>query len=896
MPPLRRILLLPWFLGGGDVPARDHELPTALAPFEVTGSRLRQPTPEPLLPLARFERADLERSGHATFTEFLQALPWNSGNLNTPANAVALSAAQTTVNLRGLGANNTLLLLNGRRVPLFGQADGSTLSADIGSLPSAAIESVEVLRESASALYGSDAVAGVVNVRLRPSFSGALARVSYHQFMDTDWSRRTASLTWGLARPGISLLAVVDYAAANDVRFGDRPVSRTEDLRGVGGRDLRQNFGWPGQVLIPPDLATAPASTRGAFASPGAIAGGVVTLAGPTRTVRAGDFVRLPVNLTGGRPTPGDTQNNFDRAPATTLLPAEETSGVYFQVEHALLPAVAAFAEVGWRRRVITTSLHPTPVGTDLESGPGVGDGPGGAILFPRTNPFNPFGADLTTVRFQLVELGPRIREFTNETPRGLLGLRGRAGATWSWEAAALYAHNAVAEDTRNYILDTDVQAGLAGRAGGFLNPFGPSDPGVVDRLRTSLHARQTFRLRQADVRASGEVRNLPAGALRAALGAETRREDYRGEPSALAARGAYAAWSALNRQNAGRDIHAAFAEAAVPLPARLDARLAARAERYSDFGTTIQPTYTLTWRPLPGLAVRAARSAAFKAPELLDLYASQTESYTVVDDPRRPDLGSYAVRYRAGGNPDLQPERSIGWNLGAGWQLPGQSGLAFEATAWRLAKEGLVSSLGPTFLVRQELAPDFPTASRLVRGAPDAAGRPGLLLLINDVRGNVDRVLAAGWDLGLRWRTLRSARGELQVHAHASRLRHLRYESRTGGVLERAGANTVPEWRGQAGAAWHHSSWEAAGSVDWIGHHDGDGVNFSGGSITQHARAFVHLHFARALPREMRVMIGVSNVFDTDPPINFASNRGYTTGTYSNQGRGYSIALEKKY
>lgn len=869
--------------------------PTVLEPFTVTGSRIEQSGGATSIPVRRFSADDIAVSGQATVAGFLRSMPWNSSGNYSPANAVGLNAAQTAVNLRGLGASNTLVLLNGRRVALFGQPDGSTLSADIGNLPAAAIESIEVLRESASALYGSDAIAGVVNVRLRENYRGTHAAASYRQFFDTDWSRRTAALTFGATRGATSVLVVLDHAAANDVRFSDRPVSQTEDRRRFGGLDLRQNFGWPGQVFIPTDLASAPPAARGGFATVGAVSDGVVTIGAPTATPLPADFVRLPVNVTDGRPTPGDSQNNFDRAPYTSMLPAEEMWGAYVRLKQELGPEVDAFCELGWRHRVLTTSIHPTPAGTSLESASGVGDGPGGAIIFPAGNPYNPFGADLPLLLFQLVELGPRIRQFTNDVPRVLAGVEGRSGA-WRWEAAALYSGNSLAEDTRNYITDADLQAGLSGRLGGYLNPFGPSDDGVVDRARASLHVRQECRMSLADVHASGPLASLPAGPLRAAFGAEARHDDFRSEPDELAARGGYVAWSAINRQQAARDVRAVFAEFQIPLTRQLEGRLAARWEEYSDFGRTAKPTFALAWKPLPWLTLRASRSAAFKAPELLDLHAGQTETYGLAVDPLRPDLATYTVRYRTGGNPDLQPEDSVSWQSGLSLAVPGLPGLEVGASWWQIDKAHMVGALGLPFLVQHERDPAFPTADRIVRAPADSAGRPGQIVLVNDTKGNFDNVTVSGWDFDLAWSRRFEGVGELRASLGASWLRQWRFASRTTGTSERAGSDGYPEWRAQAAVGCVRAPWSASLAADFIGRHEGGGVNYAGGPVGQSPRAFLHLRLSRAMARRTQVALTISNLLDTDPPVELTSSRGYNPLVYDNYGRAFALSIERDF
>jgi iron complex outermembrane receptor protein len=872
-----------------------------LEPFEVTGSRIKRIDLDGPQPLVRFTAAELAVSGQPSIGDFLRQLPWNTGYAPSQSNVTFLNAAQTGINLRGLGANNTLILLDGHRLPLFPQADGSSLWFDVGNLPVAAVEAVEILKDGASSLYGSDAAAGVINVRLKRSFRGARVTTTYRQFEKTDWSRRELGLVAGAARGGTSVLLAVDYAANNDVRFGDRPVSRSEDLRWAGGPDLRSNYAFPAHADLPAKTPGAPAAVQ---ALPDSLAGqrvglgrsvnGVVTASGPTRTLRVADFVAMGPAVVQGRPVAGDSRSAFERAPYTSFLPEEQTVGLMLNLNHRWSDRLEAFGETGWSRRRTTTTLHPTPVPMPTESASRVGDGPGGAIIFPASSPFNPFGIDLTNVPFSLVELGPRQRVFTNEVPRARLGLRGRLGRTWDWETGAAWTENEVREDTRNYITDADLQAGLSG---GYINPFGASDPGVLDRARTSLYSAQRYRQTIADGRASGTLFSFARREVRSAIGLEARADSYRAQPSPQAATGAYVAWTGLARIATKRDVQSAFGELALPLAAGTEAQLALRAENYNDFGSTLLPKLAAVWRPARWLRLRAGTGRSFKAPELIELYADQVEIYSVVSlDPRRPDLGPYTVRYRTGGNPNLDPEKTNSQQAALAVNVPGVPGLQIEATQWWFRKRGVTSSLGGNFILANETNSVNSTAGRITRAAAGLDGRPGEIMIINDVRTNLDVVLSTGWDLEASWgRRLEGGR-RVEIGATATLQETYRFVSRTGGTSEIAGTSGYPKWRGQARATFASAPWTLSANLDWIGHHRGDGVNYAGGSVTQHARGFTRVFVARELPRGLKASLGITNLFDVDPPMNFANPRGYNNGLYDNRGRGYVVQLAKEF
>lgn len=880
---------------------RAGEAAVSLERVEVTGTRLPLASAEAVidLPLTRIDAADLERQGIATFGDWLRGLPINSGGMETTASIVGLGAAASGVNFRGLGGSNVLLLVDGRRVALFGQSNTAFLAADVGNLPAAAIESVEVLREGASALYGSDAIAGVINIRLKRGTAGTHAAVEYRQFEDTDWSRRSASVVTGGTRGATRWTFVVDYSANNDVRFADRPVSRSDDLRGLGGADFRQPYGYPGQLQLPAATPGVPSELLADYITVGSVdAKGVVVVSPPTSTPRASDFVLLPGTITEGRPTRGDSRNTFDRAPWSSVIPAEETYGVELHASHAVSPELELFADLGGRRRRLWTSLHPTPAGTALESAPGVGDGPDGAIIFPATNPYNPFGVDIDRLQFHLVELGPRIRVFTNTTLRGLAGIRGDLGSRWRWEAAAQHSRNTVFEEGRNYITDANLQAGLAGRLGGFINPFGPSDPGVIDRARGTLEIEQSFRTDLVDARVSGELLDLPAGPLAIAAGVEARRENFTSEPRGLAATGGFVGWTALATADFRRDIQAAWFEAGAPLGRRVAVRVAARGENYSDFGNTAKPQAVITWQPVADtLRLRATWGGTYKAPELLDLYLAQNEFYAVAPDPRRPDLGPYAFRYRTGGNPDLQPEEATSLQLGATWtpRASALSGWSFGATWWEFDKRDVVGSLGLDFILEHELDAAFPTADRIVR-ASSAGARQGEVLLVLDTKSNLNRVLVRGWDFEAAWRsgTRDSGGGEWRLGGLATWLREFTYQNVNGGAVDDLPGRA--RWKAQGTLGWSRMEWDVALHANWIGHWRGGGVNYAGDSTTQHARVFFNFTASRRFGEAWKAVFTIANLLDEDPPIHYGSNRGYDVGIYDNRGREYAVRVERRW
>jgi iron complex outermembrane recepter protein len=868
-----------------------------IPPLVVTGTRLRGPEDASFLPIARFEADLRDASAAPTFAEFLQTLPYSVGATYRGSRPSANSGATSSLNFRGLGGTNALVALDGRRLPRFPQPDGASLNYDVANLPDAVLGAVEVLPQGAAAIYGSDAIAGVVNLRLNTGFRGTRLRAGYSQFAATDGARSEIALTHGTSFQGGWLVLAADAARQNDVLFRDRPVSASEDHR-PRGRDYRQSGGWPGQVRVASPVPGLPSewTNGGRWLAPATTVNGVLTRTGPTRTPRLADFVALP----SGDLTPegtlrvGATPNGLDRAQWSTVLPGERTWGLAALGEWSPDARLTVFWQAFHRNRETTHRLHPALANLEDDSLSRKGDGPAGEIVFPRTSPYNPFGIDLRAVQFHLAELGGRRRTFEHRTPWLVVGVRGPLGETWDWELAATAAESRVDERSENQMRDADLQAGLAGRLGGYINPFGPSDPGVIERARTSWTMTQAFRSLGTDARVRGAIARLPAGPVQLCAGAEVRRERYRSDPEAEAARGEFVSWGRLPVARLGRQTLAAYAEAVAPLASTLDLQLASRTERAGPYRHTLRPSLALAWRAQPWLTLRASTQTTFKAPEMLEAGGDVIEIGTSILDPRRPDLASYPIRLRTGANPELRPERGRGVSLGArlGGSRPG--GFALDLDAWTLEKTDIITSVGWPFLMENETNQDFPAAARISRQPSGADGRPGPVLLIDDVRINIDRATVSGVDLAFAAPLPTIAGVRTRARLQATRLVEHDYRSATYGTVVLLGRYGFPRWRGLAVIEAERGPQTVAVAGTLIGAQTGAAPLPGAPLWEEDGDLQVHLTLTRRLSPHLSLSVAVTNLLDADPPANPNLQRGYNADLHPNTGRALSLRLSR--
>ncbi len=860
-----------------------------LTPLEVTGSRLKRAQAEKLTPILRVERSTIERAGYLRPEDYLRQLPLGVSGAQDTTSPTTFQPGITSLNLRGLGYSSGLPLVNGRRVAPFGQAGAAQLGYDFGSIPFAALERIEIAKDGASAVYGSDAVAGVVNYRLRTDFVGTEWRGGYRALEGTDAGAWNAGLLHGWRAGRAHVVLALEHDDGHSVLFADRAISRSEDFRAIGGYDLRAPYTFPAHLVVPAGTPGVPVELTGRLIAPGVgLANGLVQLRA-TRAPTIAGFVVLPPVTTNGVYTAGDTRNGLDRAAYSTMLPRLHNTGAWLYATYELQPNLTVFWDASFRHRIVGTTYEPSTI--SLVGEVGFGDLPGGRMVFPAKNPYNPFGVDIVDLTFYLPQMEARDNEMTVETPRVVAGAKGELGGDWDWEAAVTFAQSRVASRWTKFLSDQALQDGLSGRLGGWLNPFGPSDPGVIERLRTDLRDLQLARFWMGDAQARGPLWALPTGTVQGVFGGEWRNDRFIHRPDTLRGNGGLVSLARRPPRNLHRSVAATYSELAVPLGARMEFTVAGRWEHYRDFGDPVKPKAAFRWEVARGVTLRATYSEAFRAPEMLQAYTDVQETFVQTADPLRPDLGIYTMRVLNGGNPALRPEETAVTYLGAAWEPAFARGLRLAADAWGYRQRNLIGTLGAATMLRNEatVAP-----GRIVRGPAPSPGVAGEVIQLNDTFGNFNRYTTTGWDLEVdyRWRVGAHRFG---VNAMAVMLGSARRQVLGFNETESVDSISFARWRANARLDWGRGPWDATLHFNWIGAQDGpmlaQGLPGSADDLLQ-----TNLSVGWSWPRGGRVRVGVNNAFDLDPPRNYQSRTGYANGYYDSLGRTWFVTWERAY
>jgi iron complex outermembrane receptor protein len=793
----------------------------------------------------------------------------------------------------------TLLLLNGRRLtysPVL--ASGGSQFVDVNLIPLAAIERIEVLQDGASALYGSDAVAGVVNIILRRNYQGFEAGGRYAVSDNPGkYAERTAWLVGGFNAPQTDLTVSLEWAKSDPLFMSERSFS-SPSLGGTPTFPGVVTIGAAAYVLNP--ALNAPPLNLDLTAA---------------QLVANGTYLPVDVNRLISA-TGAERQYAFDTSPYMMLLLASERQAATATWTHRL-PSVEIFGDLMYARTRTFSQLAATPF----------------SAIIPNSDPTNPFGATSGNVRARnrLVDFP---RQYRNDTPsfRGVVGLKGDLSPDWQWECAAGHSQSNQSYTNANLI---DTAGRISAVSAGKLNLFARQQAAgavAASGVLGTAWGKGASQLDTADLRVNGTLRRLSAGEVGFAAGIEWRRESLH-QDSDLKSQTATFGWdsaTSLDPLGCHREVRAGFINVRVPLlgrmgeaQSRLEVEAAARYERYTDSGESAVPKFTIRWLPFgPELALRGTCSESFAAPTLPQLFGPGGVGYSAPLSLARygggaPISGQANVRY--GANPSLQPTTSHNQTLGVVWSPRSTKGLSVALDYFHLEQVGQVGTIGAdTILANVEangpaspyarfVRIDLPAgANPFDRGSPITA--PGQIgsnpiddIYVTDRLVNMGVIRYAGVDLkaDLAWTS--ASWGRFTTSLFGTWWDYYRVQPLpTTTEVETIGRNssytgTIPRYQTYLGEHWDKGRWSATAGWSYVpkvkypdGYVPADptrtGVESFSTIDVSVAYAF---NLDRVHARRLWVRLGANNVLNEPPPVVVgASSRHFDGNLYSPVGR----------
>ncbi|WP_110640468.1 TonB-dependent receptor [Salinicola sp. CPA57] len=805
-----------------------------LGRMQVTGSAIARTDAETAVPVTIIEAEEMRQQGITSTAQLLSQISANDTSYGPGfGTGTAITGGASFANLRGIGTDKTLVLLNGRRLA-NNSLDGSAV--DLNSIPFGAIERVEVLRDGASAIYGTDAIGGVINFITKKNLTGGNVELGYDAPTHSGGGDSgDISATWGngdLEKDGFNFMGSMRYRKQDAVDYTDRGNIRQiyDPSSGINGTS---SFAYPGNYYQG-GVAGNPIAGEGCGGE------GLVDTGGDTCTYDYGRYGQIQQ----------ETENTSLYTRAAAKLAENHTASLSYL----------------WSRNKNTSLSAPSPTS-------------GGPVMQPGT-PFYPNDPALDPtqpidVRWRGIPAGPRVTDNTIDAQRLVLDFTGDFSG-FNYDSAVSWNQSTTDLNYRSgYLDDDDLQDAFNN---GLIDPFS-TDPLTAAGQQALADAEASGLVWSAqndvyawDGKLSREIGDwFGAGSSAIAVGADYRHERLKLETDPdVASRATSGGLSPDASVNESRDVKGIYSELNVPIIDGLEVTAAVRYDDYSDVGDTTNPKISFRWQPFQQLLVRGAYSEGFRAPSLYELYdpAAQTFSPGGLNDPLlcpggSPANGGVGSRdcntqflEEQGGNEDLKPEEAKNWTLGFVYQ-PFQSfsaGLDF----WWIEIENEI---------------DLPTSDYVIANEPGTIVRDGENGPINYIPvryQNLGTTKTNGVDVSANYR-LPTDYGFFSVGYTGTYVDRYDFQETPDGSYVsrvghyRSGYGTVFRWKHKLSVNWNKGHW-GAGVINhyMTGYDDYDTSTHSkvGSYTTWDALG------SYAFTAGPTVTLGVRNMFDRDPPF----------------------------
>jgi iron complex outermembrane recepter protein len=723
-------------------------------------------------PVTNYDRDFIDKTGSQTTTDFLQMLPAAVGNFapnTTPG--VSFSPASASIGLKGFPPNDTLVLVDGLRFPSFPLPQETTAGAisfvDLNSIPLAAVDRIEILNDGGSATYGTDAVAGVVNIILKDEYQGADIFNYFGISSRGDDETYHGSVVGGISHKlsdtsKFSIVAGIDYYSSGPIMQQDRPMTRLDPTVFSPNYPSHANFVPYAGVFTGPDGTVFQVNK------------------GSQQPITAANFT---VNET--------TQDFNDQF--YQLQPRESRLGGFVKLNYQATDWLKFYDSILIQRNEELSSFQnqgvypPAPFNK-------------GGLTVPANNPFNPFGVPLLDQGQSLGEFGPFQADTTITTVRNVVGATVQLPDSWFVDTNFVYGESDATETVDNNFTVSGLQAALngtlPGHLGQFFDPFADESlhngPNKVfygnKQLLAQIWQDNRTDLVSYNLRTGGPIAHLPNGDLTVAGGFEYRSESFIQNEDDNSKFGNVADYQETvgKLTNGRRYLKSLYGELDMPLLGNqwswpglrlLDAVFSYRWDSYSDFGNAEKPKIALRYKPFNDLTIRATYSEGFVAPSLSQLFGAPLPGQVQVIDPNNSQLGQQTVINSTVGNPNVKPEETYGYYVGAVWS-PGSSdpdnswwkwanGFSAYVNWFQIDQHNVVGTLSPQQIIN--LGPNAPPGNFVLRNSQ------GEITDITNTYLNLGNLRTDGIEVGFTYTTKEYDWGKLDLELSAS---YLYYES----------------------------------------------------------------------------------------------------------------------
>ncbi|MDB6101962.1 MAG: TonB-dependent receptor, partial [Gammaproteobacteria bacterium] len=922
----------------------------------VTGTRIRRVDSETADPVFVVDSNTIAASGATNIGDIIQRIPAIAGGATNPQANNGGGFGESNISLRGLGGfgpnvePRTLILLDGRRVGLIG-ASGSV---DVNVIPASIVERVEVLKEGAGAVYGSDAIAGVVNFITKKNIDGVEAGVQYNETSRSDGRGRTGSLTFGSHTDKLSFTFGGSYTNQDGISAARRDFSKNSlglysgsviiggSSRNQLGRMSLNATGLPPAAQAQENALKAQYGCSSVVRKPG------------TQGTALTDYRCF-----------NSSADNFNFQPFNNLLTPQERGALFTTLNYTFNDYVEAYAEVLYSRTRSGFQIAPLPFDTQADD-----------VIISKNSLYNPFGIDfggLTSgnpnATTRTTALGNRFSETTGDSKLLYAGLRGKIPTIdWDWDLGAEYGRLDQIANINGYLflplakeafgpsaivngVPTCLDAGGAAIAGctpvSFFAINDPSQQTALKSLIAGYSTDNTYVTRSATLDFTGKIVDLPAGALQGAVGFDYRWQQglFTRTYDSVAVAPLFLSCQ-LNSETCGGltaghySQKEAYVETLAPLlkdlPGVKSLNLSAgvRYSDYSNFGSTTKSQFKLEYKPINDLLVRGTWAQIFRAPSVNDLFNTPTTNAAVFTDPCVgltaatlasnpnyakvckfvPTDGSFQaantqVTGLLAGNPKLRPESGDVLTYGLVYDSSLLPGFSANVDFWRYQINNVITQVDPNFAATQCLTTGADQFCGLFARQPST----GQILVIDQPTSNLGKLKTEGVDLGLRYTLRNTGIGSWNFAIDATRLKDFESTPAPGaptaditGTYNRQFGNFA-KWRAFANIGWTLQGFEGVLTARYIGGvslakpdaGDPAAPGFVVGPLKVPAFTYVDATVGYTFPTKTHVQFGVTNIGDKQPPIMYSNNvlnSNTDVQTYDTLGRRFFLSVQQKF
>ena len=844
--------------------AQDEDEDAAeLGKIEVTGSRLNQTDIETAQPVTVITREQIELSGFATVAEVLQNTPYNSfGSFRETSGYANGQASVNEISLRGLGSNRTLVLLDGRRIASTGGSGGA--AQNLNQIPSAIIDRIEILRDGASAVYGSDAIAGVVNIITRKDFDGMDVSITSGSTEVGGGDYTRANVTGGVSNSKGNIYYTFQHYDRRPQYYNEIPYASH-----ASNYDYFSSFGYPGAAITGLGIIVDPrcpeanvGSSRDNGSNTSSTFPNSYYWAGPgldTGLGRCGyDFAQDIMSIPRAKRNAFLMKSSYDLSPDVTMNAVVMFSQLEGDSRFAGTPITAPFP-------VIPSGSPNHPMiayGYDCTAdGSGTGTTPATA------------GCGAATLLLRSVPNGYRDNTVTENITDVRIGFEGVADMMGGleWELNVQSTVNDVDNQTINLVNKTLLQAGLDA---GVVDPWGINS--TLDEVAAQMLAFNHTGLYQADLKTTMgdlivkfDVGELAGGPIGMVLGVEYSHSDFDQlndpESNAFLIAGS-AGGDNITAQRARKS---AYFELGLPFTEQVRVSMAGRYDEYSTkgVGSNFSPSINFEYRPMSWVLLRGTYGEGFRAPAFDELFGNRSESF-----PSGIDIVGCAngvavctsTQYRAffGGNPDLGPEESEHYTFGA--VLSPLPELNIQLNVWHTEFEGLIttSTLGREFEAEARGEVNYVT-----RCTASDQCEEGTVNFISLTSNNYKGVTMEGLDIDVNYVLDTDNMGRFDMGVNAAKITKYIYQRFASDSVEsNEGELGLPDTRMTPYLTWGKGDW----AVGLTGYHvSGQETDYFGTPYAVDDSMTFNLRFSYQLPWDASVSVGAINVTNEEPEQN---------------------------